>query len=125
MLQEGLSHTTRLTVGEQHTAIAMGSGDMPVLATPVMIAMMENAAMLAVDQEFPAESTTVGTAISATHVKASPVGAVVESTATLERIDGRKLYFRVEARQDGELIGEGNHTRVVVDRERFMQKVQG
>ncbi len=119
-MQEGLTHTSRLTVADRDTAIAHGSGDMPVLATPRMMALMENAAMLAVAPCLPEGSTTVGGRIESSHLKPSPVGAEVEATAVLDRVDGRKLYFTVTARQsDGTVIGEGTHLRFVVDRERF------
>ena len=124
MLKEGLSHTSRLTVAEILTARSMGSGDLEVLATPAMTALMENAAMKTVADELPEGSTTVGGMISCSHLKPSPLGAEIEATARLEKIEGRKLTFRIEARQDGELIGEGTHIRFVVDRERFMSKLK-
>jgi len=124
MLEEGLSHTSKLIVAEQHTAKAVGSGDLPVLATPIMLALMENAAMLAVDQEFPEGTTTVGGHISSSHLLPSPLGAEVEATATLTKVDGRKLSFHVVARQDGNIVGEGTHLRFVVDREKFMARIK-
>ena len=119
-------HTSVLTVSDAHTAQAMGSGDMPVLATPVMIALMENAAMLAVDQELPEEKTTVGSHIAVTHLKPSPLGAEIFATAELTEVDGRRLTFHVVAMQlspeseDEVLIGEGTHVRYIVDRQRFL-----
>ena len=121
MLKEGLTHTSRLTVTEAQTAQVIGSGDLPVLATPVMLALMENAAMLAVANELEEGQTTVGGHISSSHLKPSKVGAMVEATATLTKIDRRKLFFHVVAKQDGKVIGEGDHLRFVVDRQRFMQ----
>lgn len=121
MLKEGLTHTSRLTVSEAQTAQVIGSGDLPVLATPAMLALMENAAMLAVANELEEGQTTVGGHISSSHLKPSKVGATVEATATLTKIDRRKLFFRVVAKQDGEVIGEGEHLRFVVVRQRFMQ----
>lgn len=131
MLQIGLTHTSVLKVQDAHTAATVGSGDMQVLATPIMTALMENAAMLAVDQELPPEQTTVGAFIKSTHVKPSPVGAEIIATAQLTNIDGRKLDFHVVAMQmphdaeEGEpvVIGEGEHTRYVVDKKKFMGKV--
>lgn len=123
MLKEGLKHVSRLIVDKSNTAIALGSGDMPVLATPAMAALMENAAMLAVAEELPEGSTTVGGHIDISHVKPSPVGAEVQAEATLEKIDGRKLYFKVKASEGEAVIGEGTHLRFVVDRERFLSKL--
>ena len=131
MLQLGLTHTSVLKVEDAHTAANIGSGDMNVLATPIMTALMENAAMLAVDQELPEGQTTVGTFIQSSHLKASPVGAEIMATAQLVNINGRILDFHVVAMQmpheedtDKEpvVIGEGEHTRYIVDRDRFLAK---
>lgn len=121
MLKEGLTHTSRLTVTDAQTAQVIGSGDLPVLATPVMLALMENAAMLAAANELEEGQTTVGGHISSSHLKSSKVGAMVEATATLTKIDRRKLSFHVVAKDNGEVIGEGEHLRFVVVRQRFMQ----
>lgn len=123
MIEPGLYHTSTTTVNDNNTAIAMGSGDMPVLATPAMMALMENAAMLAVASELSDGSTTVGGQIDSSHLKPSPIGVEVSATARLEKVDGRKLYFHVEARQGDTLLGEGTHLRFIVDRERFMSKL--
>ena len=123
MLQEGLQHTSQLTVTEAVTAIAMGSGDMPVLATPAMMALMENAAMLAVADHLPEGCTTVGGHIAASHVKPSKMGEVVTATATVTRIDGKKIEFKVEARCGDVLLGEGTHLRFIVDKEKFMSRL--
>lgn len=122
-MKTGLTHTSRVTVGDGNTAIALGSGDMPVFATPAMMALMENAAMLAVAPHLPEGSTTVGGHIESSHLKPSPVGAEIEATAVLEKVDGHKLYFKVTARQGDTLIGEGTHLRFIVDREKFMGKL--
>ncbi len=122
-METGLKHTTTLVVSEQDTAIALGSGDMPVLATPRMLALMENAAMLAVRNELPEGATTVGGQIESSHLRPTAVGQEVRAEATLTEIDGRKLYFHVAAYQGDTLLGEGTHLRFVVDREKFMSKV--
>lgn len=120
----GLTHTSTLEVTDEKTAVSLGSGDLPVLATPAMLALMENAAMLAVAGELPQGSTTVGGHISSSHLMPTPQGATVTATATLTQADGRKLTFRVEAHdQAGNLLGEGIHLRFVVDRERFMSRL--
>lgn len=123
MLQEGLTHTSQLTVTDSVTAITMGSGDMLVLATPAMMALMENAAMLAVAPHLPDGCTTVGGHIAASHVKPSPVGATVTATATVTRVDGKKIEFSVEAHCGNVLLGEGTHLRFIVDKEKFMSRL--
>jgi len=123
MLQEGLQHTSQLTVTDAVTAIALGSGDMPVLATPAMMALMENAAMLAVAPHLPEGCTTVGGHIAASHVKPSKLGEVVTATATVTRVDGKKIEFKVEARCGDVLLGEGTHLRFIVDKEKFMSRL--
>ena len=122
MLETGLTYTSRLTVGNENTAIALGSGDMPVLATPAMMALMENAAMLAVASELEDGDTTVGGHIESSHLRPTPVGAEVSATATLEKVDGRKLYFKIIAHQGDVVIGEGTHLRFIVSREKFLAK---
>ena len=123
MIHQGLTHTSTLKVTNADTALEMGSGDMPVLATPAMIALMENAAMLAVSDSLPEGCTTVGGHISTSHLKPSRVGAQVSATATLDKIDGRKLYFTVKAHDGDTLIGEGSHLRFIVERDRFMAQL--
>lgn len=123
MIHQGLTHTSTLKVTNADTALEMGSGDMSVLATPAMTALMENAAMLAVSDSLPEGCTTVGGHISTSHLKPSRVGAQVSATATLDKIDGRKLYFTVKAHDGDTLIGEGSHLRFIVERDRFMAKL--
>ena len=123
MLEIGLTHTSNLVVVDGNTAIALGSGDMPVLATPAMMALMENAAMLAVASELEDGETTVGGHIESSHLRPTPVGVEVAAMATLEKIDGRKLYFKIVARQGDTIIGKGTHLRFVVDREKFLSRL--
>ena len=123
MLKEGLTYTSKLTVSEAVTAIAMGSGDLPVLATPAMMALMENAAMLAVADHLPEGYTTVGGQISATHLKPTPVGEAVTATATVVKVDGKKIEFEVKAHCGDILLGEGTHLRFIVDKEKFMSRL--
>ena len=122
MLETGLTYTSRLTVGNENTAIALGSGDMPVLATPAMMALMENAAMLAVASALEEGDTTVGGHIESSHLRPTPVGAEVSATAILEKVEGRKLYFKIIAHQGDVVIGEGTHLRFIVNREKFLAK---
>ncbi len=123
MLEIGLTHTSNLVVADGNTAIALGSGDMPVLATPAMMALMENAAMLAVASELEDGETTVGGHIESSHLRPTPVGTEVAATATLEKIDGRKLYFKIVVCQGETIIGEGTHLRFIVNREKFLSKL--
>lgn len=122
MLQ-GLTHTSQLTVTPAVTAAAMGSGDMPVLATPAMLALMENAAMLAVAPHLPEGCTTVGGHITSSHLKPTALGETVTATATVMRVDGKRIEFKVEARCGDTLLGEGTHLRFVVDKEKFMSRL--
>lgn len=123
MLKEGLKHQSMMSITAGNTAEFIGSGDMAVLATPAMVALMENAAMLAVAPELEVGQTTVGTAISTSHVRASKVGASIYAVAELTEVDGRKLSFKIAAYEGDNLIGEGEHTRFIVDRERFLSKL--
>lgn len=123
MLEIGLTYTSRIVVGDDNTAIALGSGDMPVLATPAMMALMENAAMLAVATGLENGDTTVGGHIESSHLRPTPVGAEVSATATLEKIDGRKLYFKIIAQQGDVVIGEGTHLRFIVNKEKFLSRL--
>ena len=120
----GLSYTATTTVNPNNTALALGSGDMEVFATPAMVALMENAAMNAVAPLLAEGQTTVGTQISTTHIKASALGATITATAVLTVVDGRSLTFAITAREGDKIIGEGSHTRFIVDRERFLAKLK-
>ncbi len=123
MIEIGLTHTSQLTVTEAVTAIQMGSGDMPVLATPAMMALMENAAMLAVADHLPEGSITVGGHIASSHIKPSKLGDIVTATAMVTRVDGKKIEFKVEARSGETLLGEGTHLRFIVEKEKFMSRL--
>lgn len=123
MLEKGLKSESRTVVSKENVAATMGSGDMPVFATPAMVALMENAAMNAVAAELDAGAATVGVEMNVSHVKASPVGAAITASAELVEVVGRKLTFEVKAWDDKGTIGEGRHVRFVVDRERFMGRL--
>lgn len=124
MLQIGLNHTCTLTVEDQHLAAHVGSGDLCVLATPSMIALMEQAAMLAVAPHLETGQTTVGAYINSSHLKPTASNHSITATATLIAIEGRKLQFAVSAADEGGLIGKGNHTRFIVDRIKFMSRLE-
>ena len=123
MIETGLKYTSELTVTDAMTAVAVGSGDMPVLATPMMMALMENAAMLAVRDELPEGCTTVGGHIESSHLKPTRVGDTVRAPAEVTETDGKKIAFRVAAYASETLLGQGTHLRFVVDKERFMSKL--
>ena len=123
MIEIGLKHTSELMVTDTVTAIKMGSGDMPVLATPAMMALMENAAMLAVADELPEGCTTVGGHIQSSHLKPSKIGDKVSATAEVTKVDGKKIEFKVAAYSGNTLLGEGTHLRFIVDREKFMSRL--
>lgn len=123
MLEVGLKHQTIMKVTEGNTAEFIGSGDMAVLATPAMVALMENAAMLAVANHLAEGETTVGSMISTSHLKPSKIGSHVMADAELVEVEGRKLTFKVKAYDGETLIGEGEHIRFVVNREKFLAKL--
>lgn len=123
MIEIGLKHTSELTVTEAVTAINMGSGDMPVLATPAMLALMENAAMLAVATKLPEGSTTVGGHIESSHLKPSKLGEKVSASAEVIKVEGKKIWFNIKAYSGVSLLGEGTHLRFVVDKVAFMSRL--
>lgn len=118
--------TLTFTVTEADTAIAAGSGSLPVLGTPRLLAWCEAATCAAIEPALPAGGTSVGTRITLEHLAASPVGADLEVTASTAYVDGRLHRFTVSARHvhDGRVVGAGEVTRVVVDAERFMSRVK-
>lgn len=124
MIKVGLKHESQTVVSTTNTANTLGSGDMEVFATPAMIALMENAAMMAVAPYLDEGASTVGIEMASSHIKASPIGATITASAELISAEGRKLSFKVKAWDEQGVIGEGNHTRFVVDRERFLSKVK-
>ena len=123
MLEKGLKHQSVMRVTDGNTAEFIGSGDMAVLATPAMVALMENAAMLAVALHLDEGDTTVGSMISTSHLKPSKIGATISAIAELVEVDGRKLTFKIEAYDGDVLIGSGEHVRYVVHREKFLSKL--
>jgi predicted thioesterase len=124
VLKPGLTGYTEILVGTRDTAPHVGSGKIKVLATPVMVSLMEEAALNAVEGLLPMGHQTVGTRLDISHVAATPVGMRVIAQAELARIDGRRLIFKVVARDERELIGEGTHERIIVNVARFDQRTQ-
>jgi fluoroacetyl-CoA thioesterase len=117
----GRTATREFVVSEADTAVAVGSGSLPVLGTPVLLAWCEAATCAALD--LSEGSTSVGTRVSLEHLAASAVGATVGVTATVAYADGRLVRFTVEARQGDKLVGTGEVTRVIVDAEKFLSRL--
>ncbi|MHB0858586.1 MAG: thioesterase family protein [Anaerolineae bacterium] len=123
-LEPGLSAERTLTVAQEHTASCWGSGALEVFSTPHMIALMEGAAVDAVDPLLPEGYQTVGTYLDVRHLAATPVGRQVRARAVLVAVDGRKLTFQVEAYDEAGKLGEGRHERFVVHVDRFMERTR-
>ncbi len=123
-LKPGLEGTAALTVEEAHTAPRIGSGKVHVLATPVMINLMEAAALAAIEHLLPGGRQSLGTRVDVSHVAATPVGMTVRATAVVTHIEDNRITFRVAAHDEQELIGEGTHERVVVNMEQFDGRVR-
>ena len=113
-----------MVVAEEHTAPRIGSGRVRVLATPVMINLMEAAALDAAENLVPAGHQSLGIRLDVRHIAATPVGMRVRATARLTGVNGRTLEFRVEAHDERDLIGDGSHQRIVVNVARFDARVQ-
>ncbi|MGH8709166.1 MAG: thioesterase family protein [Burkholderiales bacterium] len=123
-LKPGLRGRAELVVGEEHTAPRVGSGRVHVLATPVMINLFEAAALDAVERLLPPGRQSLGTVLNVRHIAATPVGMRVTATAEVTGVEGRTIRFRLEARDEKDLIGDGTHERVVVNVARFDERVQ-
>ena len=124
MIEIGMTHTVEKTVTPDMTAKAVGSGGLEVFGTPYMLGLMECAAMWCVQQELPEGKGTVGVEISSSHLAPTPVGMRVTATAEVTGIsaNGKMITFKVTASDAEGLIGEGTHTRAVIDNARFLQK---
>ncbi|HCT29206.1 MAG TPA: dihydrolipoamide acyltransferase [Bacteroidales bacterium] len=123
-LSIGLSALETQRVTANTTARHYGSGLVDVFATPAMIAMMEKAAMSAVQSKLPEGYNTVGVEVSVTHTKATPKGMKVKSEATLKEVNGNKLLFEVVAWDEEGVIGKGTHRRSIVETEKFMSRIR-
>jgi predicted thioesterase len=121
-LQPGRIGTASLTVTDAHLAPKLGSGRAPVFGSPAMVALIEAAAVACVEDQLAQGQETLGIHIDVEHIAATPAGLTVTATAELTEVSGRKLVFRVEARDGRELIGRGRHTRIIVDSARFRAK---
>lgn len=123
-VKPGLKGSVDLTVGEEHTAPSVGSGAIHVLGTPVMINLMEAAALAAAEHLLPEGHQSLGIHLDVSHLAATPVGMKVTATAEVTAVEGNRVKFRVEAHDEADLIGEGTHERVVVNVERFDKRVR-
>lgn len=124
-LRSGLMAETCVMVDETNTAIALGSGTVPVFATPAMAALVEAAAVKAVADVLNEDQTTVGVYLDLQHLAATPIGLTVRAEARLVQVEGRRLTFRVAVFDDVEQVGAGSHQRMLVDTERFLSRTQG
>jgi predicted thioesterase len=122
-LEPGLCGIAELVVSDADTAAVIGSGDVPVLATPRVVALAEQATVEAIALSLDPGMTTVGYRVQVDHLAPTAVGGKVKAEATLEAVDGRRLVFRVAINDDRGLVAAGRITRVLVDRERFLEKV--
>jgi len=123
-LKPGLVGEATLIVEEKHTARHLGSGGVNVLATPIMIALMEEAGRNAVERWLEPGQLTVGASLDVRHLAPTPMGMKVTARAELLAVDGRRLTFRVEAHDERETVGEGTHVRAIINLERFLTRVQ-
>jgi predicted thioesterase len=121
-LRSGLNGQAATVVDEHNTALALGSGSVPVFATPAMAALVEAAAVQAVADVLGEDQTTVGVYLDLQHLAATPIGLTVRAEAKLVNIEGRRLTFRVTAYDDVEQIGIGSHQRMLVDTSRFVAR---
>jgi len=124
-VKAGLVGSVTLQVADADTSLAQHSGDVPVLGTPRVVALAEQASLEAVASELPANTTTVGYQVQLTHLAPTPVGGRVTAEATLEAVEGRRLTFRVSVSDTRGLVAAGRITRVVVERTRFLERAQG
>ena len=126
MIEIGMTYTVEKTVTSEMTAKAVGSGGLEVFGTPFMMGMMECAAMWCVQNELPEGKGTVGVEIASSHLAPTPVGMKVTATAEVTDIsaNGKMITFKITASDAEGLIGEGAHTRAIIDNARFLQKCQ-
>lgn len=123
-IRAGLFAEQSITVDKEQTASHFGSGTVDVYATPAMLSLMEAAALAAIEPCLSSGQTSVGVSVDLRHFAATPVGRTVVARAEVTAVDGRRITFAVRAWDEHEIIGEGTHGRIVVDREKFFNKVQ-
>ncbi len=123
-LSSGLHGSAKLVVADADTAIALRSGEVPVLATPRLIALCEEATIAATAEQLPVGQTTVGMRVQVDHLAPTHIGSSVAAEATLERVEGRRLTFTVSVSDHCGLVAAGKVTRVIVDTEEFLEKAR-
>ena len=123
-LKPGLNATVEIVVGTRDTAAHVGSGKIGVLATPILVTLLESAALQAVERFMPPGQQTVGTRLDIAHTAATPVGMRVRAHAELVAVEGRKLTFKLHAEDEVEAIGGGTHERLIISVDRFDQRMQ-
>jgi predicted thioesterase len=124
LIRPGLKASVEIVVGTRDTAAHVGSGKIGVLATPILVTLLESAALQAVEQFMAPGQQTVGTHLDITHTAATPVGMRVRAHAELIAVDGRKLTFKLHAEDEIETIGGGTHERLIISVDRFDQRMQ-
>lgn len=122
-LLEGTKGTIETVASENDSAKKVGSGLVDVYSTPAMIGLMENTSQTSVKDNLPEGYTTVGIDVSVKHMKATPIGMKVKCISTLKKIEGKKLLFEVEAYDEVGKIGQGTHTRYIVNHDDFIKKI--
>jgi fluoroacetyl-CoA thioesterase len=123
-VEPGMKKEITFRVGEEHSAVHMGSGALKVLATPIMIAYMERAGRDLLQEVLPQGYSSVGVHVDVRHLAPTPLGGNVRVTCEVLEVDGRRILFDVQAYDEQEKVGEGRHQRVVIDVERFLQRVE-
>jgi len=123
LLQPGITGAASVLVTQDNTAAKFGNAAAAVFATPMLVALMEQAAINALAPYLSPEQGSVGTKVEIAHLAATPVGMTVTATATLEEVAGKKLVFTVEARDDRELVGKGKHERFIINSAAFLERI--
>lgn len=123
-IETGIKGQQSLVVNQNNTAKTFGSGTLEVFATPAMIALMEFTAYTSIEEFLPKEITSVGIEINVKHIKATPIGKEVKCLSFLEKIEGKRLYFTIEAFDQEGKIGEANHIRYIVDADKFLERLK-
>jgi len=124
MIDIGLKGLQSVTVDETNTALSVGSGELPVFATPSMIALMEATAAASVKPFIPEDSSTVGTVVNIQHISATPIGMIIRCESELIEIDRKRLVFKLSVFDECGLIGEGIHERFIINKEKFLSKTE-
>ncbi|MBE6955105.1 MAG: hypothetical protein E7449_04245 [Ruminococcaceae bacterium] len=121
-IEIGMKHTVELTVAPENTAKVVGSGELEVFATPMMAALMEKAAYMAIAPSLPEGDSSVGCELKISHVSATPVGMTVRAEAEVTAVEGKMIHYSVKAYDERGLIGEGTHVRALVHSDRFLER---